>query len=251
MRRYKENSIILFFERVICFTLAVFALPNFCLAADAAPSSRLLDSQPTEIRKKFDEQTDKARAAFWQTSGELFQMAQARLGMARKMRKTLIFFGLEDWEGKAQWRGSGKTASAITEDQKTRWNPRYHHKGGFLPWRDSLIMGLNYREEFFANRMEVTAHPFVGQSWTSVNNIWGGEIGLTYRNENQKPVGRFALRYDDGAKDFTVADPGYDLHSDWQVNERTALTFGARDRADEEASGYAMLRWRWELGGTP
>jgi len=119
-----------------------------------------------------------------------------------------------------------------------------HHKG-FLPTHDAAVMGVAFKQNIVAHKLEATAKPFFGQSWHSTGDYWGGEAGLDIaRHDDGMPWGKIALGYVGGNDALTDHGRGMDLHGDVDLTEGWKFTSGLRQNSWDGNSNYMMIKWQ-------
>lgn len=137
------------------------------------------------------------------------------------------------------------TPPSLDEAQALWLSPEYHHRKGILPFRDSLILGVNFRQQAWNDRVQFDVRPFYGQNWVSTDGYWGTEFGISLkRKEASDPWGRIALRYTDGASALVDNGHGFDMHTEIRFDKNLALHAGVRESGNSDLGDYVLLRWK-------
>ncbi|MGE3624730.1 MAG: hypothetical protein AB7H77_12780 [Bdellovibrionales bacterium] len=139
---------------------------------------------------------------------------------------------------------------ADEETAESLWlAPDYHHARGILPFDDALVLGFNYRNTAFDDRLRLTVHPYYAQSWRSMDGFWGTEITLGLGPDaGGRSWGKLVMRYDGGSRDLMGHAGGLDLHADYAFDDHLTFSAGARQDEDSDVGNYVLVRWRMPLG---
>lgn len=127
-------------------------------------------------------------------------------------------------------------------------SPGYHHRG-FLPIHDAMLMGIHLRHtpgvSLDGNSLQFDVHPFVGQSWRSLDDYWGTEVGFSLRHASSpQPWGKIAISFTQGDNQLMDHGHGFDMHTEFNFNEHLSLNAGVRENYNSDAGNYVMVRWK-------
>jgi hypothetical protein len=123
-------------------------------------------------------------------------------------------------------------------------DPNYHHKG-FLPMHDAMMLGVNVRQQLGDSGVGISAHPFYGQNWHSIDGYGGVETALSFRNEaSVQPWGKIAIGFTSGDHQMMDHNTGIDLHGELDFTDNLSLNAGIRNDDYGNGDNYVMLRWK-------
>lgn len=142
---------------------------------------------------------------------------------------------------------SGLPAAPKSDDDAVDLIVNYHHKG-FLPMHDAILVGAAFKQNIVAHKLDLTARPFVGQSWNSLRNYWGAEMTLDVAQKaDGLPWGKISLGYVGGNDKLTDHGTGIDLHGDIDLTSGWKFTSGIRQDSADGNSNYMMVKWKMEF----
>ncbi len=131
-----------------------------------------------------------------------------------------------------------------------RPSPDYHHAGGILPRRSTVLFGMHYSYDFGHDQAQIRFHPFLGQGLMRSSHVWGVDASLVL-GASEKPWGLVSVRYDQGDAHLTARSPGYDVQAAWILHKNLTLSLGSKARENERHAHYAVLRWQWNDDDDP
>ena len=122
-----------------------------------------------------------------------------------------------------------------------------HHKG-FLPTHDVLMLGVGAGHSLVDHKLQISARPFYGQNWRSLQGIWGGQVTVDIaQRPDGLPWGKIVAGYTGGNPTLTDGGRGIDVHGDVDLTEGWKLTSGLRQDSTTGDSNYIMMRWKIDL----
>jgi hypothetical protein len=144
------------------------------------------------------------------------------------------------------------TARALTEAEMPtpassplQLASNFHHKG-FT--HDALMMGLTISRKMLDDKLLLSAHPYYGQNWRSLQGYWGANLVLDVaQRPDDLPWGQITLGYVDGNEALIDHGRGIDFHGDVDLTNGFKFTSGMRQNSVDGNSNYVMLRWKLEL----
>lgn len=126
--------------------------------------------------------------------------------------------------------------------------PGYRHMQGMTPFNDAMILGFNYRQNLFADHVNITLHPFYGQNWLSSDALYGTEISLGLGPDKTASWGKIVARYDNGAPSLmengTTNSRGFDMHTEFMFDQNFNLTAGVQRDEGAALGNYVLLQWQ-------
>lgn len=123
----------------------------------------------------------------------------------------------------------------------------FHHKG-FLPTHDAIMIGATFKGSAIDNKLQFAARPFIGQSWHSLRNYWGGEVSMDIaQRPDGLPWGKISMGYVGGEESLTDHGRGIDLHGDVDLTNGFKFTSGLRQNSASGDANYLMLKWKLDF----
>ena len=142
--------------------------------------------------------------------------------------------------------GQGLTQST-PDDSSIGLTSNFHHKG-FLPTHDAMMIGAAYKQNILDDKLQLTARPFIGQSWHSLRDYWGSEVSLNIaQHPDGLPWGQISMGYIGGNESMTDHGRGIDLHGDVDLTNGFKFVSGMRQNSDLGDSNYVMVKWKLDF----